>query len=575
MSLNEHAKNIVMKHFPFETAREGQAEIIWDCLRAFWMKKKFVVLEAPTGVGKSPIGMTVGKMIAENIQQTFQAKYPGVTDQKFGSVILTRTRSLQQQYEREDGTAVLWGKTHYSDVDEENPPEKVHTCGKGCPGMTYEHKFFECPYMIAKTAFFNPANVGIANNALFLSSYPVQTYPKVLVVDECHTFVDNLIDYSEIYVNTKQIKRIMTKYHVNHMDFIDECINFEEDLTEGRLVLRKIEPYLINLKDFVKYTVIPPVEETLANLEKFANDNAQTRKRKKQVEKELKFLSNFNEKLTMSVESTYARGSWICWKEVGEQWNKDLGRKEEVCKIYLKPMDPLPEVVDYIMGDIPFTLFMSATVGSYDQFCEEMGLNPAEGIDLRAPAIFKPENRPVYPLSVAPMNYSNREDLLSADGDFTCMVRSIMNQHKEERGVVHSVSYANAELLKKNIGLPEMARLVVVPRGTVVNESYIKTLPSDAVIISPSIAEGVDLKDDLARFQIILKIPFGSLGDLWIKAKLNRSNDWYSNQAAVIVQQMIGRVCRTPEDFGATYILDSNFERIKKLMPHYIQEAFY
>ncbi|QPB08488.1 P-loop containing nucleoside triphosphate hydrolase [Vibrio phage Va2] len=576
--LPDSVKSMVLKHFPFPTARAYQLEAAWACQVAKWQGKKFAVAELPTGIGKSPLGMCVGQLLTSNLRDTYNdrmaaANLPPNKEVVFGSTILTRTRSLQQQYESTEGAAVLWGKSHYSDVDEDNPPDKVHTCGKGCPGMTYEHKFFECPYVLAKKEFFNEDNVGIANNALFLSSWQVQNYPKILVVDECHTFVNALIDYCEIYVNTRRIYNIMKAHQISHIEFIEQCIEYESGLDDGRLMLRKIEKYLINLRDFVKYTVIPPVEEAIASLEKYASDNPRTRKKVKKMEKDLKFLCTFNENMTRAVESRYAKGSWVLWKESEERLNYETNLKETVSKIYMKPMDPLPEVVENIIGDKEFTLFMSATVGDYVEFCEGMGLDPEDGVDMRAPAIFDPENRPVYPLDVASMNYSNREELLAEDGSYTSMVCSIMNQHKGQRGVIHSVSYANAELLRKNVPLDIMKRLYVVPRGTIVNESYIKTLPQDAVIVSPSIAEGVDLRDDLARFQIILKIPFGSLGDHWIKAKLNRSESWYSNAAAIEVAQMIGRVCRTPEDFGATYILDSNFNRIKGLLASYIRDA--
>ena len=91
--------------------------------------------------------------------------------------------------------------------------------------------------------------------------------------------------------------------------------------------------------------------------------------------------------------------------------------------------------------------------------------------------------------------------------------------------------------------------------------------------MSPSVSEGVDLKDDLARFQIILKVPFGNLGDPWMKAKLTRSGEWYENRASTEVAQMIGRVVRSETDYGITYILDSAFGRIKKHLPSYVKVA--
>ena len=579
--LPDFARNMVMEHFPFPNARVNQAEVCWEVAKAYFRGKKFAVLSAPTGSGKSPIGMTVGQMISDNYHKATCAKNQekGLANpEKKGSVILTRTRSLQQQYDDNSSggkAAVLWGKTHYSDIDVDNPPDVVHTCSKTCPGMSYSHEVYECPHKIAKRNFMNPKNVGIANNALYLSAHDVREYPSVLVVDECHTFVDALIEYSEIQVNTRRIKSLMEKYNCQHIEHIDQCIKYEDELKEGRLVLKNIEGYLVALSDFVVDWVIPPVEEMLAAIEAYSNNDPRSLKRKTQIEKELKFLTKFVQNLRGCAGSAYARSNWVCWKVVETLRDRATGIEENVTRINLRPMDPLPEVVDYILSGKAMTIFMSATTGSYEEFCREMGLRPAEGVFFDLPSTFPIENRKVFSMNVGAMNHGNKSTLLGEDGDFTNMVRSILNQHKGVRGVIHTVSYDNAKTLKDNFGFMNegWTRLVIVPRGTIVNADYLNSLPKDAVIMSPSVSEGVDLKDDLARFQIILKVPFGNLGDPWMKAKLTRSSEWYENRAATEVAQMIGRVVRSETDYGNTYILDSAFGRIKKHLPSYVKVA--
>ena len=39
------------------------------------------------------------------------------------------------------------------------------------------------------------------------------------------------------------------------------------------------------------------------------------------------------------------------------------------------------------------------------------------------------------------------------------------------------------------------------------------------ILVSPSLMEGIDLVDDLSRFQIIVKVPYASLGDKHVKKK--------------------------------------------------------
>jgi Rad3-related DNA helicase len=73
--------------------------------------------------------------------------------------------------------------------------------------------------------------------------------------------------------------------------------------------------------------------------------------------------------------------------------------------------------------------------------------------------------------------------------------------------------------------------------------------------------EGVDLKEDLSRFQIICKVPFPYLGDRLVRKKMNKWNWWYDLQTAKTVIQAVGRSVRSETDTAVTYILDASWER--------------
>jgi Rad3-related DNA helicase len=88
---------------------------------------------------------------------------------------------------------------------------------------------------------------------------------------------------------------------------------------------------------------------------------------------------------------------------------------------------------------------------------------------------------------------------------------------------------------------------------------------------------GVDLKDDLSRFQIIIKIPFPYLGSEKIKMRQKTNKDWYSWKTIVDLIQMYGRSIRSHEDYAETYILDSSFSDVlrynSKLIPTWFSDA--
>jgi Rad3-related DNA helicase len=80
----------------------------------------------------------------------------------------------------------------------------------------------------------------------------------------------------------------------------------------------------------------------------------------------------------------------------------------------------------------------------------------------------------------------------------------------------------------------------------------------------------------MARFQIIVKLPFLSLADARIKKKAEMFPDWYLMQMWVEVMQASGRATRNEDDYSTTYILDASFEyfydKAKKSLPGWFKE---
>lgn len=89
--------------------------------------------------------------------------------------------------------------------------------------------------------------------------------------------------------------------------------------------------------------------------------------------------------------------------------------------------------------------------------------------------------------------------------------------------------------------------------------------------------EGYDFKDDQARWQIIAKIPYPYLGDRQVEAKKNMDPAWYDLQTIMSIVQASGRVCRSKEDHGVTYVLDSDFKSLwdkrKEMFPPWFRKA--
>jgi len=69
----------------------------------------------------------------------------------------------------------------------------------------------------------------------------------------------------------------------------------------------------------------------------------------------------------------------------------------------------------------------------------------------------------------------------------------------------------------------------------------------------------VNLPDDLCRFMIVMKVPYASLGDQLVKAKMRMIQGWYKADTLKKIIQSLGRGVRSKTDWCITYILDGCF----------------
>ena len=114
-----------------------------------------------------------------------------------------------------------------------------------------------------------------------------------------------------------------------------------------------------------------------------------------------------------------------------------------------------------------------------------------------------------------------------------------------------------------------------IQRDEVISQHANSTKPT--VLISPSLHTGLDLKDQLSRFQIITKVPYPNTADRWTKAKRQMDPEWYYWQTVLRFVQAYGRSIRSKEDWARTYILDSAFTSLvrknKNMFPDWVIRA--
>lgn len=494
---------------------------------------KYVICEMPVGSGKSLVGLTYARYLSGKDGSSF---------------ILTPQRILQHQYEQTLGDKALfslYGKGNY----------KCSTKSTTCDvGSAMKPRCKHCPHRDAIGSAKKTPNVVLNYKlAMLLFGYTevFEDTRKLMVLDECHTLEEHLTEFGAISINrTKTFKMgIQWKFAPNVVSAFDWVRNVYLPGIRRELsrVFGEIEPLLdkpgvdltraeqTKLKQYAKLEdhVDEVAEFALTNPDVIANTRVLVHDKENIKFKHLTGVTNFDRLLD--------------------------GRTEQY-------------------------LFMSSTIINHEGFCRDVGLPLSDVAFLSIDSDFPPENRPVVYMPQMKMNSTwNKPENHQSRHKMVDTIKQILTEHGGESGIIHTGNFLIASWLVEHLdGKVPQQILHHNPdsgddRNAIINQFGANPKPS--VLISPSITEGLDLKDDLGRFAIIAKIPFGNLGDQWIKRRLEMSGEWYQRRALIDVIQGGGRVVRSSEDEGIVYILDGSWDYLYsqtiRMVPNWWKQAYH
>jgi len=248
----------------------------------------------------------------------------------------------------------------------------------------------------------------------------------------------------------------------------------------------------------------------------------------------------------------------------------------QLARVTLTPLD-ISGYFDSILDKGSVSLFMSATILSKDYLCKTAGLDSDKVKFIRVEeSDFPVKNRPIHAMNVAWLSAKTMSESMPK---IAKAVDNIMSIHKNEKGIIHTTSYSQLQYIKDNIGKENAGRLIEtgssLDRSEVLEKHYSNKKPT--VLISPSLHLGVDLKDDLSRFQVIVKVPYPDLTDKRIAKMKERDQKWYTWNTVLRLVQAYGRSVRSKDDYATTYILDSSISFLLKsaqdLVPKWFTEA--
>jgi ATP-dependent DNA helicase DinG len=241
-------------------------------------------------------------------------------------------------------------------------------------------------------------------------------------------------------------------------------------------------------------------------------------------------------------------------------------------KLEFKPIDISPFSEELLFKFGRKVVLMSATILDGDAFCESLGIKKSDTQFVSIPSPFPVENRPVYYFPVGKMSAKSINETLPK---LTEAVKSILDQHKNEKGIIHCHTFKIANHLKNTIRSKRLLIHDSSNRDQILRKHISEK--GNTVLLSPSMTEGVDLKDDASRFQVICKVPYPYLGDKLVKKRMYKWKWWYPLQTTKKIVQSVGRSIRNEDDFAVTYILDQDWDRFyssnSSLFPKTFKEA--
>lgn len=509
-------EEIVKQYFPFDTPREGQIEIIMKIIKAYSSGKKYAILSAPTGVGKSAIGFTIAKMMKN-------------------SYVLTSQKVLQRQYYDDFKIPYVLGRSNYRCLKLKNA-----TCDSGwCMGIAGKECVDSlgnviCPYLIDKSNAFssNCANLSysyfltITNNKKNAEEY----VRNLIICDEAHSLEKELLSIYQLNVSQNFLKWLGEEGLKIPTTFIDDSEIIKWMSSELYEAANTISSYWSGrVKSLVKLN--------------------KTREFKSCIEK-MNAANDLKERISYMI-SLAAEGQTLIAQYEPE---KSISVKPLDCnKIFSKILDPFA-------GHF---LFMSATILNPKNFIKTLGLDESLCEIIECDSPFPVENRIIMYDPVGSLSYKNKIQTIPK---LVSKVDQILKENPNVKGIIHTVNYEIADILMEQLRFSSESYRLILPKGAdkqfLLDSFYESDDP--LVLISPSLTEGIDLKDDLSRLCIICKMPYPNLSDKWTKTKMEKDREWYLTQTCITLIQMSGRSIRSKDDFAKTYILDSDFMNLAR-----------
>ncbi len=520
--------------------RDGQKYILTKMEELLKSGYKRIIISAPTGIGKS----YVAKAIADSLGTSF---------------VVTSTKQLQNQYLHDfPELRSIKGKSNfecYQLMEKGNIGGRTralarrYTCDRGqcitkvgnrvtttCPYKKPEGRSKQCVYYKQKEDGLE-FHQTILNYAMYFHLKKFQpeapgVQRDVVIFDEAHT------------IENEVVRLIGFDILASYLD--------DAHLEQSRYDLESVGGVL-NLLDHLRVAY----GELARKMDESTSPDAIMRARRINT----RFESIVNVR-----------------KDINENTDNFIVQEPEFDGSSFHKLSVVPlDISNYASSlfDSDIQVFMSATIDK-NNFEKTLGIGDCGFIDVpKSP--FPLENRRVIFQNISWLNNRSPPE---AEESVAQVINSIMSTHQNDRGLILTSSRARCDRLLRRLS-PEQARRVQLAHSVNEDHSTIDEVleahqyTENGVLLSSSLWQGVDLKGDLSRFQIVEKCPYPYLGDNRISAKNKIDRQWYVYQTIVKLLQGFGRSIRDYGDYATTYVMDSSVQHLLKRNRSMVPAAYH
>ncbi len=504
--------------------------------------KDLIILDAPTGFGKSPVNIALARYFKPAFYTTPQVKLVNQISKDFCPDKLAIDGGIGD-------TIALLGRRNYicRETNEEcdvcpirdglkDTDENGKNITRYCPNEE------NCTYWRQKEQALE-ADIAILTFSMLIANSYIQGFPprNLLIVDECHSLESQVAGMFAGFTLSPKILPNLSG--VDLVEITDSKYQMWKEIEKELPTSNRVEDYVPFFRE--KFFIISK------NWRLFCKN-----------ERERDKLDNLTKRISYMLNEL------------------DEGRKWVVDTSGFKRRRFKPILVDRFLQRNVWSqankiILSSATIPfrkNIKSWLKRIGLEDKKYYFHSIPMRFPLQNRQIitsYMGGKMTKDYENRNWKGNVQN-----IKQIIGCHKEEKGVIHTQSYQRATKLHNDLkGFNTFLHDKKNIEGDIL-EAWIDS--NKQILISPSIKDGVDLKDDLCRFQIILKIPYPNVKDPRVNYLLNKQKEWnwYFNEAITDMVQIYGRAVRSKKDYAKLYIIDGSFKNIRtKGFPKWFLDA--